>query len=110
MRSLVVVRRRGGASLAVHPAGIAIAIVLLFPDRHAVLDRVDDEATRIEGLASMRCADADPDRHVGEGEPSDAMDAQSVPHGKARGGLLHDARSLFDREGLERLVLERGHL
>src|ERR1700691_6119550 len=102
MRGLVVVRLRGGTRLAVHPAGIAIAIVLFFPDRHAVLDRVDDEATRIEGLASMRGADADPDGHVGKREPPDAMDAQGVPYGIARGRFRDDARTLFDREVLER--------
>ena len=37
-------RRRGGAALAVHPAGVTAEVVLLLPDRHAVLDLIDDVA------------------------------------------------------------------
>src|SRR5271154_2404719 len=107
MRSSVGVRRRCGAGLAVHPAGIAIAIVLFLPDRHAMLDLVDDEAAGIEGFATMRGAHPDPDRHVGKREASDAVDAEGMSQGKARGGCGDNSLPFLDREGLERLVLER---
>ena len=38
------------------------------------------------------------------------MAAEGVPHGIAGGRFRNDARSLFDRKSLERLVLEPGHL
>src|ERR1700728_5318870 len=66
-------RARRGAALAIDPAGIAVLVVLLLPDRHAVLDLVDDVAAGIEGLAAMRGADADPDRELPDRQRPYAM-------------------------------------
>ncbi len=56
--------RRGGALLAVDPAGVAFGVVLLLPDGYAVLDVVDDVAARVERFAAMRRTDPDPDRQI----------------------------------------------
>ena len=57
------VLRRGGTALAVHPTGIAIPIVFLFPDGNAMFNLVDDVATRIESFATVLGAHANPHRH-----------------------------------------------
>ena len=45
---------RLSAAFAVHPAAVAVRVVLLLPDRYALLDLVDHVATRAK--ASSRCA------------------------------------------------------
>jgi hypothetical protein len=49
-----------GAPLAVHPARIAIVVVFLFPDRHAMFDFIDDEATRAKRFVAVRGAHSYP--------------------------------------------------
>src|ERR1700738_2657200 len=103
---LVSVMRRRRAALAVHPAGIAAAIVLFLPDRHAMLHFVDDETTGVEGLTAMRGADSDPHRHIAQVERADAMDAQHVLHLEAPQRFGEDALTFLHREFLECLVFQ----
>ena len=66
VRMFMRVVRRARAALAVHPAGIAVDVVFLLPDRDAMLDFVDDEAAGAERLVAMRGADAHPDGDVAD--------------------------------------------
>ena len=98
-----------GAALAVHPARVAARVVLLLPDRDAVLDLVDDVAARREGLGAVRCADADPDGDLAERQRADTVHAARAAHAEAGDRLRHDPLALLDRELGVRLVLERAH-
>jgi hypothetical protein len=71
------------ATLAVHPARIAAAIMLFLPDGQAVFDLIDDEPARIERFAAVRRADAHPHGEVGEFEAPHAMNAQRMLDGKS---------------------------
>src|SRR5579871_1695803 len=108
MRMLVRVlaARRLRTALAVDPAGVAVAVVLLLPDRHPVLDLVDDEAAGGEGLATVRAADADPHRELAEAERTDAVHAARAAHAEAAHGLGDDPFAFLDRELGVGLVLE----
>ena len=53
-----------GASLAVHPAGVAVDVMFFLPDRDAMLDFIDDESAGAKRLVAMRGAHADPDGNV----------------------------------------------
>src|ERR1700692_5136146 len=105
---LVSVVRRRRAALAVYPARIAAAVVLLLPDRHAMLHLVDDETAGIEGFAAVRGTDADPHCHVAQIQRADAMDAQRMLHREAPQGFGDDALAFLHREFLERFVFQAG--
>jgi len=64
--AFMTVRRWRGATLAVHPAGITIDVVLFLPDGHAMFDFIDDEAAGAKRLVAMRGADAHPDGHFAQ--------------------------------------------
>ncbi len=100
----------GGAALAVDPSGVAGDVVLLLPDRHAVLDFVDDEAAGLKRFAAMARAHADPHGEFADFERADAMHAQRMRDAEALDGRAHDALAFLDREFLERFVLESPHL
>src|SRR5580692_10697843 len=95
------VRGRGGAAFAIHPAGVTAHVVLLLPDRHALLDLVDDVAAGEERLVAMRCAHSHPHRQLADGKISDAVQARGVGYAKARDRLGDDALTLAHRERLE---------
>src|ERR1700692_4153030 len=107
---LVSVVRRRRAALAVYPARIAAAVVLLLPDRHAMLHLVDDETAGIEGFAAVRGTDADPHCHVAQIQRADAMDAQRMLHREAPQGFGDDALAFLHREFLERFVFQTSDL
>src|SRR3984885_1998186 len=98
--------RHRGAALAIHPAGIAVPIVLFFPDRKAVLDLVDDEPAGVERLAAMRGAHAYPHCHIRERQGADAVNTQRMLDLEACRGFRQDTLAFLERELLECLVLE----
>ena len=99
----------GGAALAVDPARVAVVVVLLLPDRHPVLDLVDDVAACAKRFVAMACADTDPDRQLANAETAGAMYAQRLLDPELFAGLGHDPLSLLDGQGLEGFVLELAH-
>ena len=106
---MVVLMPSSGAVLAIDPAGIAVLVVLLLPDRHAVLDLIDDVAAGIECLTAMRRADADPDRKLADRERPDAVRTAHVLEPESLTRLLQNALALAQRQRSERLVLEPQH-
>src|SRR5581483_9046164 len=99
-------RRHGGAALAIHPAGVAVLVVLLLPDGHTMFDLIDDVSAGAERLVPVPCADTNPDRHLSNGQVADPMNAGSVLDPKALDRLGNDALPFFHRERLESFVLE----
>src|SRR6185437_12331597 len=97
-------RRR--TALAVHPPGVTVQVVLLFPDRHAVLDLIDDVAAGPEGLVAVRRAYSDPHRQLPDREVPEAVRAARVCDPEALHGLAEDALTFTQRECLEGLVLQ----
>src|SRR5581483_2883136 len=95
-----------GTPLAIHPSGIAVLVMLLFPDGQAMLDLVDDVATGEESLMAVRGAHADPDGHFAYGQIASPVYAGSVLDAEARHGFGDDALALFDSERFECLVFE----
>src|SRR5216683_3226224 len=69
------------AAFAVDPAGVPASIMLLLPDRDAVLHFIDDEPAGVEGFAAVGGADAHPHRHVGQVEGADPMNARGMLDG-----------------------------
>ena len=65
---LVLVLRGRRATLAVHPAGVAVDVVLFLPDGHTMFDFIDDETAGAEGFVAMGGADAHPYRHLADAE------------------------------------------
>ena len=47
--------------MSLYPVAVTVQVVLLFPDRCAMLDLFDDEATGFEGLVAMWRAYGDQD-------------------------------------------------
>src|ERR1700722_3358001 len=93
-------------AFAVHPARIAVSVMLLLPDRHAMLHFVDDVAAGVEGFAPMDRTDPDPPRHVAQGQGADAMDAQRVLHREAPQSFGDDAFAFLQREFLKGFVFQ----
>src|SRR6185369_8650018 len=100
-------RRRVRARGTVHPARLAVAVVLFLPDRHALLGLVDDVAARVERGAAVRRRDSDPDRAVADRELADAVLATRRRHREALERLADDLRALLLGDSGMRLVLER---
>ena len=98
---------RMGAALAIHPAGIAVDVVLLLPDRHAMFHFVDDEAAGAKRLVAMRGADADPHGHVADRQRRrcDARRRRASRRISSH-GLRDDALAFLLRELCERLVFQ----
>src|SRR5215469_16688509 len=86
--------RRRGATLAVHLPAVTVQIVLLLPDRQAMLDLIDDVAAGAERLIPVRRAHPDPHGELADGEHANAMHAGGVRHTEARDGLGDDALAL----------------
>src|SRR6266403_5005344 len=103
------VRGRGGAALAIDPAGVTAQVVLLLPDRHALLDLVNDVAAGEKRLVAMRCAHSHPHRQLADRKLADAVQARGVRHAKARDRLGEDALTFANGERLEGFVLQAPH-
>src|ERR1700732_4367868 len=58
------VNARRGTSLAVHPAGIAVLVVLFLPNRNSMFDFVDDVSACGEGFRAGACTYTSPHCHV----------------------------------------------
>src|SRR5437764_990463 len=99
----------GGAALAVHPARVPAQVVLLLPDRHALLDLVDDVAAGEKRLVAMRCAHTHPHRQLPDRQLPDAVQTGGVRHAKARARLGENALTFAHGERLEGLVLQAPH-
>src|SRR5258705_6781067 len=106
MQVRVSVRGRSGAAFAIHPAGVPAHVVLFLPDRHALLDLVNDVAAGEKRLVAMRCAHSPPTRRLADRKLADAVQARGVPHAKARDRLGEDALTFANGERLEGLVLQ----
>ena len=72
------VNARRGTSLAVHPTGIAVLVVLFLPNRDSMFDFVDDVSACGEGFGAVACAYAYPHCHFTDREVADAVYAGSV--------------------------------
>src|SRR6195256_4829676 len=103
------VRGRGGAALAIDPTGVTAQVVLLLPDRHALLDLVNDVAAGEKRLVAMRCAHSHLHRQLADRKLADAVQARGVRHAKARDRLGEDALTFANGERLEGLVLQAPH-
>ncbi len=71
-----------------------------------MLHLIDNVAAGEERFVPVPRADADPNRHVTDGQIADAVDASGVLDAEPLNRLGEDALALLDREGLERFVLE----
>ena len=98
MQVRVSVRGRSGAAFAIHPAGVPAHVVLFLPDRHALLDLVNDVAAGEKRLVAMRCAHSHPHRQFTDRQISDAVQARGVRHPKARDRLGEDALTFAHRD------------
>src|SRR5690606_7606896 len=78
----------------------------LLPDRHAMLDFVDDVAAGAEGLVAMRGRGAHPDGGVGQCQAAQPVHAQDALDAEALLRLLDDALALAHAERLEGLVFQ----
>src|ERR1700722_12558936 len=105
----VELRLMTGAVLAVDPARITVLVVLLLPDRHPVLDLVDDVAAGIEGLAAMGGADPDPDRQLADRQRPEPVRAAGALDTEALPCLGKDALALAHCQRLETVVLPPQH-
>src|SRR5580692_11232380 len=98
------------AALAVHPAGITVQVVLLLPDRDAMLDLVDDVAASQKGFLAVPRAHPHPHGQLAQLQIADAMYASGVFDAKTRHGLGDDALAFLGRQQLEGLVLQMPYL
>jgi hypothetical protein len=96
----------GGASLAIHPSGIAILVVLFLPNGHAMFDFVDDVSTREECFRAVSGAHAYPDRHLTDRQIADAVDAGGVFNAESPDCFRDNPLAFLDRQRLESLVFE----
>lgn len=98
--------RRGRAVLAIHPAGIAVRVVLLLPDRNAVLHFIDDESARIEGFAPMFGADTDPDGELTDRKVADTMRAAGIYDAITLARTCKNALALAQRQRRKGFVFQ----
>lgn len=84
--------------------------MLLFPNRDAGLDLVDNQTTSLEGCATMDGGDTHPDGKIAQLERTHPMHADRVEQRPAGAHLAKDARPFFFRERPEGLVVERQYL
>ncbi len=86
------------AALAVHPAGVTIDVVLLLPDRDAMLHLIDDVAAGQKGLLAVARAHAYPYGHLTELQITNAVDAGGVLDAEALDRRGKDALAFLGRE------------
>lgn len=95
-----------GATLAIHPARIAIDVVLFLPDRQTYFDLIDDEATGLERLVPMGRGNTNPYRTLTEFKQADAMHAAGIEIRKTLLRLCQHFLTLGNDQGFIRLILE----
>src|SRR5512135_3642736 len=72
--SRVTVRRdMGGRLRTVDPFALTVAEYLVLPDRHGLLELVDQGAARGEGLGAVRARDGDHDGQIAHGQVARAV-------------------------------------
>src|SRR5712671_4185104 len=98
--------RRLRTPLAIYPARVAIDVVFLFPDRHAMFHFIDDVAAGFESFIAMRGTHSDPYCDIADGQRTDAMDADRLLNAVRPCRFRYDARALLDGEIDERFVFE----
>jgi hypothetical protein len=107
MVAVIVLRSRGsGASLAIHPTGVTVHIVLFLPDRDSMLHFIDDVSARGECFGTMPGAYANPYRHVTDRQVPDSVYACGKCDTESLDSVGYDPLAFLDCERLERLVLE----
>ncbi len=94
------------ASLAVHPARIAVDVVFLLPDGHAMFDFIDDEAAGAKRFVAVRGAHAHPHGDVAKRQRAHAVHAGGARDAKLRARFFDDARAFLFRELGERFVFQ----
>src|ERR1700738_3812070 len=103
---MVGVAVRRGTSLAVHPTGGAVLVVLLLPDRHSMFNFVDDVSACGEGFGAVTCTHTYPHCHLADREVADAVYAGGVFDAKSGNRFCDDAFAFFDGERFERFIFE----
>src|SRR5437870_9089805 len=89
---------------------LAVLEVLLLPDGHRPLERVDRVPARLERLRAVRRRHGDEHARLTDLEPADAVEHRHPPHpGPARADSLADLAHLRLRHRRMRLVLEELH-
>src|SRR5206468_2208624 len=89
---------------------LAVLEVLLLPDGHRPLERVDRVPARLERLRAVRRRHGDEHARLTDLEPADAVEHRHPPHpGPARADSLADLTHLRLRHRRMRLVLEELH-
>src|SRR5215470_478162 len=89
---------------------LAVLEVLLLPDRHRLLERVDREAARLEGFPAMRGGHRDEHARLTDLEAADAVDEGELADAREpRAGRHGDLAHLRQRHRRMRLVLEELH-
>src|SRR6185295_13330268 len=89
---------------------LAVLEMLLLPDRHRLLERVDGEAARLEGLRAMGRGHRDHHARLADLQPADAVDeGDSRDRGPAAADGRADLAHLGQRHGAMGLVLEELH-
>ena len=91
---------------AVTASGVAVLVVLFFPNRHPMFDFVDDVTTGGESFGAMPGTYAYPDGHVADRQVSDAVNAGGVLDSKSADRFGKDALAFLHGEWLERFILE----
>src|SRR5581483_12500979 len=96
LTTMFVMRAGRGTAFAVHPSGVTVFIVLLFPDGHAVFDFIDDVATSRKRFGAMPCAYTNPDGHLTDREITDSMYARGVLDSESLDCFRDDSLAFFD--------------
>src|SRR4249919_1418438 len=65
-------------TIRMQPAGSAIGVMLVLPDRHTRLHFIDDPAAGGKCRVAMASADTDPHREFAQSETADAMHAGGI--------------------------------
>jgi hypothetical protein len=98
--------RRLGAAFAVHPAGVTIEVVLFLPDRHTVLDLVDDVPAGGKSFVAVLGGRSDPHGYLADFQQAKAVNAGGSGDPKTPHRLVDDARSFLQCQVLETLIFE----
>ena len=77
----------GGASLTVHPAGVAVHVMFFFPDGQANFGLVNDVAAGKKCFVAVRRCNPHPNGAVTECQTAFTMNECGVRHAKPFGGF-----------------------
>lgn len=78
-----------------HPLGVSIQIALVFPDRHTVLNFVDDITTSPKSSIAMWSGNADPYCDIANVQAPGAMHGNGMADVISRHGFIKDALAFF---------------